>query len=232
MRLALLAAGLLFAGWLAQGLVPGRDEGGPLALAPLAGRGVLLPVLGGYRALAADVLWLRAYGAWRERDAGATEAWLRAAVAADGRSRHYRINGARMLAYDFPAWTDGPDVPQAVRDQARRRHAERAMALLEEGLTGVGAEADYLVELARIAHQQLGDLDRAAEYYRRAAVSPGAPYFAGRLHAELLVRAGRVREARDWLRAWEPTLPAEEPSAARAVVAARLAELERMLAAP
>jgi len=229
-RCAGLALLLLAGGWLAQFLAPGADASDRPALAPLAGSGVLLPVLGGYRALAADVLWLRAYQAWQERDAAATEAWVRAAVAADERSRHYRLNGARMLAYDVPAWADRPDMPRAVRERLQREQAERALALLAGGLTGAGAEADLLIEMARIAHQQLGDLDRAAGYYRRAAESPQAPYYAGRLHAELLVRAGRVREARDWLQRWWPTLPADDPAAARDLVAARLAELERRLA--
>lgn len=229
-RLAVPVLVLLLGGWCAHGLAPAGVGQDRRDLAPLAGRGLLLPVLGGYRAIVADVLWLRAYGAWSRREAAATEVWVRAAIAADERSRHYRVNGARMLAFDLAGWEEEPGLPRAVREARRRGYAERGLGLLEAGVTGAGAESDYLIEMARISHQQLGDLDRAARYYRRAAETPGAPFFAGRLHAEMLVRAGRLREACDWLRAWLPTLPAGEPAAARDLVAARLAELERRLA--
>jgi len=198
----------------------------------LAGQGVAPAVLGGFRAMAADVLWLRTNLAWERRDAAATEALLRATVAADGRAVYFRLNGARMLAYDFPAWRTPPDAPAAVRARHAAGHAERALAFLDEGMASHGPDADSFIEMARICQQQPGDLPRAAGYYRQAAELPGAPYFAGRLHVELLVRTGGVREARDWLRGWLPRLPADDPAAERARMAARLAELEQMVPAP
>ena len=53
---------------------------------------------------------------------------------------------------------------------------------------------------------------------------------AARIYAELLAALGRKREARDWLRQLLPQLPAAQPDARRAVVADRLAALERELA--
>ncbi len=200
--------------------------------AALAGHGVAQVVLGGFRAVAADVLWLRANLAWERRDAAATGALLRATVAADGRAVYFRLNGARIIAYDMPLWRAPPDAPAAVRAQYAAGQAEQALAFLAEGVAQHGPEAEYFVEMARICQQSPGGLSRAAGYYRQAAELPGAPYHAGRLHVELLARTGRLREARDWLRGWLPRLPADEPAAERGRMEARLAELERALAAP
>jgi hypothetical protein len=73
----------------------------------------------------------------------------------------------------------------------------------------------------------LGDLQSAAESYFLAAMLPGAPWHAGRLRAEALLRLGRREEARQWLRFYVQRLPVGDPSAQRGVVEMRLAELER-----
>ncbi len=198
----------------------------------LAGLGATLAVLGGFRALAADVLWLKANLAWERRDLAATDALLRATAAADARAAYYRLNGARIMAYDMPGWRTPPDAPAAVRAQYAAEQAEQALTFLAEGAAQHGPEAEHFIEMARICQQSLGDLPRAAGYYRRAAELPGAPYYAGRLHIELLARSGRLREARDWLRDWLPRLPADDAAAERGRMEARLAELERMIEAP
>ncbi|MBI3885330.1 MAG: hypothetical protein HY302_06325, partial [Opitutae bacterium] len=99
------------------------------------------------------------------------------------------------------------------------------------GLAARGPTAALQVEGATIHWRQRHDLVAAADAFLRAAELPGAPFYAGRIYAELLVALGRKREARDWLRAWLPRLPADQPAARVGVVAARLAELDRELAA-
>lgn len=201
------------------------DDGPPASwrqLRPVAGLGVLPAALGGWRAPAADLLWLRANLAWERRDAPATDALLRAAVALEPDEDYFRLNAARIIAFDLAEWERDPVEPAEVSRRRAARQARRALELLVEGPE---ASAALLVERARLTHQVLGDRVAAARLYRAAAERPAAPYFAGRLATELLVAEGRIDEARDWLRSWVPRLPPGIPAAQRGRMETRLREL-------
>ena len=86
------------------------------------------------------------------------------------------------------------------------------------------------IEQANIELNTRRDLAAAAESYRRAAELPGAPYYAARIHAELLRRSGRTREALAWLVQLYPRLPRGDAAAAADLVRSRIRELECELA--
>jgi len=67
------------------------------------------------RAAVAGGFWLQANCAWERRDAAETAALLNLTVAADERPLYFWLNGARMPAYDLPAWRSTADLPEAVR---------------------------------------------------------------------------------------------------------------------
>jgi tetratricopeptide (TPR) repeat protein len=233
-RFAGLTLLLLPAGWLL------RELEGPLATpvpasaeqwAALAGQGGLPVMLGGLRSVAAGGFWLRANLAWERRDPRATRMLIEATVAADERPAYFWLNGARMLAYDFPSWAPA-DIPESVRANIVQAESARAIAFLEQGLRWHGPDALLYVELGNIHLRQRGDLEHAARCYRLAAEHPGAPYYAARIHAELLLKLGRTREALAWLQGVLPTLPADDPEARREVVLARIKDLERQVAVP
>jgi hypothetical protein len=92
--------------------------------------------------------------------------------------------------------------------------------------------ADLWIERATIQLNGLRDYVAAAESYRRAWEMPGAPFYAARLHAEMLRRAGHKAEALAWLARLYPTLPRDNESAAADVVLERIRELERELGVP
>ena len=79
---------------------------------------------------------------------------------------------------------------------------------------------------------RLDDLAGAAESYRRAWEQPNAPYYAARLHGELLRRLGRKPAALEWLRGLHPQLPPGDESAGADLVLARIRRLERELGVP
>jgi tetratricopeptide (TPR) repeat protein len=200
----------------------------PGAAAPsaaLAGSGGTLAGLGGMRSVLAGGFWLQANLAWERRDAAATTTLLHLTVAADERPLTFWLNGARMLAYDLPAWR-ADDAPAAVRQRHAAEQAKAALAFLEQGLVAHGPAAELYVEMANIRWRALGDREEAARLFRQAAEQPGAPYYAARIHAELLRELGRSAEALAWLRQILPGLPAEDPAACREVVLARIKGLE------
>jgi len=206
---------------------------GPRAeqLTALAGHGGVLAVLGGMRSAVASGCWLRANLAWEQRDAAATTAWLELTVAADERPLYFWLNGARMFACDFPEWRLAATAPAAVRQRMNAEQAAVALSFLGTGLRWHGAAPELYIEMANIHLRRTGDLEAAAHCYRRAAEQPGAPFYAARIHGELLRALGRKQEALDWLRLVLEKLPAADPAARRDVVRERIRTLEIELAA-
>jgi hypothetical protein len=201
-----------------------------------AAPGTVLGVLGGFRAVAADIAWLRAEALAEEQDLPATEAMLVLVTAIDPRPLYFWLNGARIMAYDMPDWrvaaAGGNAVPAAVQERIRQEQAQRALARLDEAMRFHPDSAALWIERANIQLNRLGDLPGAAESYRRASEQPGAPHFAARLHAELLRRAGQKAAALAWLTQLHPQLPANDESAGADLVLARIRELERELGVP
>lgn len=223
---------ILPAGWMLRSLE--RSQPAPTAVRAeqwraLAGHGGFPAMLGGLRPVVAGAFWLRAYLAWERQDAAAMVTLIGLTVAADERPAYFWLNGARMIACDLPEWLPG-DAPGPVRQRAREECAQQALRFLDQGLRWRGLDAELLVEAANIHLRRRGDVEAAARFYRRAAEQPGAPFYAARIHADLLDRLGRRPEALDWLRQVLPGLPADDPAARREVVVARIQALEQELA--
>lgn len=218
---------LLVATWALRPLEGRLVESAP-GSTQLAGQGGndLLGLLGGMRAAVAGGLWLRTNQAWERHDAAETATLLRLTVAADDRPLYFWLNGARMLAYDVPSWADAPGRPEAARRQAAVEGAVVAQAFLEAGLVAHPRSPEILVEMATIQLRVAGDREAAAALFRLAAEQPGAPYYAARIHGELLRELGRTEEALAWLRRILPGLPSDDPAAARGVVEQRIKALE------
>jgi hypothetical protein len=202
-----------------------------------AGQGVTLALLGGFRALVADAVWIRMYVLWERHDLPGTQSLIQLVTAIDPRPLYFWLNGARILAHDFSAWriqaAGGYDaVGPAVEARVSQEQGTLALALLSEAATYHPASADLWIERANIELHRVRDLAAAAESYRRAWEQPRAPYYAARLHAELLRRQDRKAEALEWLVRLHPTLPPGDEGAARDTVLGRIRELEQELGIP
>lgn len=199
-----------------------------------AGQGMTLALLGGFRALAADLVWIRMYVLWERRDLPAVQTLLQLATALDPRPVYFWINGARIVAHDLSAWrVEAAGGYEKIGDEAGlridREQGAQALRQLEAAMLHHPASANLWIERANIELHRMRDVAAAAESYRRAYEQPGAPYYAARLHAELLRRGGRNAEALAWLVKLHPTLPANDDAAARDRVLERIRELEREL---
>jgi hypothetical protein len=207
------------------------------ALGAAAGRGLTFGVLGGFRAIAADFTWVRVYALWEKRDLPAVETLLRLVTTLDPRPLYFWLNGARMLAYDMPAWriaaAGGYDaVPEGEQRRIDAEQARLALRRLDEAAQFHPASAELWVERANIELTRARDVMAAAESYRHAWEQPNGPYYAARLHAEMLKRIGRKAEALTWLVKLHPQLPPNDEAAAADLVLARIRELERDLGVP
>lgn len=204
--------------------------------AAAAGQGVTLALLGGFRALVADGAWLRMYVLWERRELAAVETLLRFVTAIDPRPLYFWINGARIMAYDIAAWrvaaAGGDAAAPGVEERIRREQAMLALRYLEAATRVHSQNTDLWIERAGIQLNALKDFSAAAESYRHAWEMPRAPFYAARLCAEMLRRAGRKTEALAWLVQLHPQLPRDNEEAAADVVLARIRELERELGVP
>lgn len=201
-----------------------------------AGQGVTLALLGGFRALVADATWIRMFVAWEKRDLPGTQTLVQLVTAIDPRPAYFWINGARILAHDLSTWrfeaAGGDAAGRAVEQRIDREQGALALQHLDAALTFHPANPDLWIERAAIQLTRMRDVLAAAESYRRAWELPRAPYYAARLHAEMLRRAGRREEALQWLVRLHPTLPVGDSGADRDVVLARIRDLERELGVP
>jgi len=233
----LAASGTIFRQIAAPAWTATRARQPALQLNPsvvAAGQGVTLALLGGFRALVADGAWIRMYALWERRDLAATETMLNLVTTIDPRPAYFWINSARIIAYDLSAWriadAGGYDVvPEAKQENIRREQGMLALRQIDAAMRFHPQNAELWIERANIELNVLKDFSAAAESYRRAWESPHAPYYAARLHAEMLRRAGRKAEALAWLIQLHPTLPRDNEAAAADVVLGRIRELEREL---
>ena len=214
--------------------------GGPVAARRMnmtRGQGLSMAVLGGFRALVADLLWLKTYLAWTTCDLPATETLIRLVTTVDGRPLCFWLNGARIMAYDMPQWclraaSQKGAVPAALRRRISDEQTRAALRLLEDARCQHPESAAVCVEMANIHLNCRRDPATAACWYRQAASMPDAPFYAARIYAELLKRLGRPREAYVWLCQLHPTLPPREKAAEAPIVLCRIRDLEKTLEVP
>lgn len=200
-------------------------------LAASAGHGRALALLGGMRSLVASASWLQTNLAWERRDRVATTALIDLTVAADERPLYFWLNGARMLANDVPEWRMAGPVPAAYRLKVNEEQAQLALRFLEKAIRWHGTDPAIYIEMANIHLRRRHDPGEAARCYRIAAELPEAPFYAARIHGELLRELRRPAEALAWLRKTLAALPPDDETARRDVVAERIGILERELAA-
>ena len=200
------------------------------------GQGVVLGIMGGLRSIVADFLWIQLNSIWEDQNLSALDPMIRLVTSLDPRPEFFWVNGARMTAYDVPHWRIAEEGGHGAISDARKRQIDReqaaqAFALLAEARKFHPDNPSFPLEVAQIHMNRLKDWDAAAAWFLKAW-RLGGPYFSARLHAEMLRRAGREREAYTFLRELFRKLPDDEPYARKGVVLARIRELEAELDVP
>ena len=201
------------------------------------GQGVTVGLLGGFRAIVADLFWIRTNSVWENNDIPGTQTSIKLVTAIDPRPLYFWLNGSRMIAYDMPNWridkAGGYDaVPEAVKRRFDEEQSSVAIKYLE-GALGFHPEHPLLIlEIGNVHLNRLKDVETAARFYLRASQQPDAPHYAARIYAELLRRLNRNAEAYDFLKKLYPTLAKDDMMAQAPVVLERIRELEAELKIP
>ena len=200
------------------------------------GQGLVVGVLGGFRAIIADFLWIRTNTVWEKRDRVKLDTMIRLVTTIDPRPNFFWINGARMIAYDVPNWRireEGGylEVPESRQQQINREQSGQAFALLETARKFHPEKARFYLETAQIYLNRLKDNRKAAEWFLLASKKQDAPYYAARIYGELLQREGKNTEAYEFLKKLYRELP-DEPLAQKPVILDRIREVEVVLKVP
>jgi tetratricopeptide (TPR) repeat protein len=201
------------------------------------GQGVTVGLLGGFRAIVADLFWIRTNSIWESNDLPGTQTSIKLVTAIDPRPLYFWLNGSRMIAYDMPNWridkAGGYDaVPEAVKRRFDEEQSAVAIRYLQNALEFHPGDPLLILEIANVHLNRLKDVETAAKFYLQATRHPDAPFYAARIHAELLRKLGRNAEAYAFLKQLHPTLPPEDIGAQSDVVLGRIRELEDELSIP
>lgn len=201
------------------------------------GQGIIVGMLGGFRAIMADFLWLQTHAVWEDREQAKLDSMVRLVTSIDPRPVIFWTNSARMIAYDVPHWRiqeeGGPQaVPERRQEVIDREQAEQAFAHLRRGLKFHPDNPQLYVEIGQIYLNRLDNPAQAAPWFLRASEQPDAPYFAARIYAELLRRQGKNAQAYEFLRGLYHRLPDGDPYAHKGIILERIRKLERTLEVP
>ncbi len=201
------------------------------------GQGLSVAILGGYRSVAANLVWLSMNRNWERRDIAGTLGKIALATSIDPRPELFWLNGARIIANDMPTWVVGLEQSDLLVETAEGRvvagqFADRALALLEGSRPHHGENPNIYVEEAMILWRKAEDFERAADRFERALDTDDPPYHVFRVYAELLVKLGRKREALRLLESHFETLPDGSIEAMKGVVADRIRNLKEELGEP
>jgi len=201
------------------------------------GQGLSVAILGGYRSVAANLVWLSMNQDWERRDMAGTLGKIALATAIDPRPEIFWLNGARIIANDMPTWVVGIEQSDllAETDDGKAiasQFADRALAFLEGSRVYHSNNPKMYLEEAMILWRKADDLEGAAERFKQAIEAENPPYYAFRIYGELLVKLGRKREALEMLEAHYQTLPDNSIEAMKPVVADRIRRLKRELGDP
>lgn len=204
------------------------------AMEDALGQGMIVGMLGGFRAIIADFLWLQTNVVWENREPAKLDSMVRLVTSVDPRPVFFWINSARMIAYDVPHWRIREEggqqtVPVSRQKAIDREQAEQAFAHIRRGLEFHPDNPRLYLEIGQIYLNRLNDPAQAAPWFLRASEQPGAPHFAARIYAELLRQQGKNAQAYVFLKGLYQRLPDDDPYAHKGIILERIHELEQAL---
>jgi hypothetical protein len=159
--------------------------------------------LSGFRALVADLIFIRAHVAWEQAQWGRVLLLLRQATTLQPRSILFWDMAAWHMAWNASAaaFNDETQPRLALRIKAQRECFALGKDFLERGIKNNPDEPRLYESLARLYKDKYHDHARAAEFFAKAAALPGAASYDQRFSAyELSYVEGREREAYEQLR--------------------------------
>ncbi|PWM28724.1 MAG: hypothetical protein DBX55_08815 [Verrucomicrobia bacterium] len=165
----------------------------------------LFALLGGYRSLIADFVWIKAYIDWERKNYIDCLAALELATSLDPETITFWTQGASIIAFDTPHWLiarSAEKIDAEMEKSIRRRQAKIALKFLDRGIAAFPDEARLWLTKGQIYIIALSDYKGAQDCYAKIVDIYGndAPVYILRIYAALLARNGHFGEAADALK--------------------------------
>jgi hypothetical protein len=173
------------------------------------GQSAFVAVLGGFRSVIADVLFIDAYSAWERTDWTQLLLRLRQATELQPRSiLFWEMAGWHMAWNAGTAALEDESKSPATRRRLQSDYLKLGEDFLVRGVAHNPEKPQLYEALARLYRDKFHDHGRAAENFEKASRLPGHASYDERFSAyELSYCEGREREAYDRLRALYQRLP-------------------------
>lgn len=191
--------------------------------------------LGGLRYLGASIMFLQAYTAWEKLDWGEVDSLMTLTTRLQPTEPSYWDEAAWHMAYNAAgAYLRNKELRFATRHENFRKHVDRGIAILEEGLRYIPDHPLLLRRLAEIyggSQARRPDPRLAAQYYL-ASYENGGPEFCERMAAYEMVK---LSDRASWEKAYEILkryYDRGKPFNTMARILLELPELERRLDIP
>ncbi len=204
------------------------------ALRKSSGGAVIMGLLGGYRSLIADLIWIKSYIYWEEKRLSDCLSSIDMAVNIDPQMRMFWTRGASIIAYDTPAWilseqeNRGKRITPEFEKSVKLRQAKRAVEFLNRGLGELGEDYELLMELAQLSINKLEDFKLAEGYYERAMNLPNLPTIhLMRNYADTLIMNGKLDKSLEVLQTLKKRLTEKDPI--YQTISKQISELEKLI---
>lgn len=196
--------------------------------------GAVFALLGGFRSLFANLLWLEIYQAWEQRDRLRLERLIPTVMQLNPENEYFWVHAAGMLAYDVPHWRieaagGALTVNADLQNRMHRVQAEAALSLLERGLQWQPASLKLHLEAAHICVNKLSDYEGAANWFYQASQLSDAPDYVSRMYADQLIHLGRLDEAVNFLQQLAERLTLVDPQQQLGLVQRRIEALRQQM---
>ncbi|MBE6412997.1 MAG: hypothetical protein E7035_00405 [Verrucomicrobiaceae bacterium] len=165
------------------------------------GSGSVFAILGGYRSIVADFVWIKSYVAWEKCDVSKCISSMELACAISPQVISFWTEGAGIIAYDVPHWL-WKRLPKKMRTQERletfkRRQATQAMIFIDKGLLMYPKNYRLLICKGQIAVSVNRFVEAEKVFKRAVEVDDG--FYARRIYASLLIKNGKIAEGKKQL---------------------------------
>lgn len=162
------------------------------------GGGMLFGVLGGYRSLVSDLIWIKSYIEWEKKDVSACMASIELAASVDPYMTVFWTQGAAIIAFDTPHWLLRNLPKNRQNDEALRllkiRQGRTALKFLDKAIPMFPQNDELLIQKGQIAIG-IGDFPLAQECFGAVAQRANSSIYSRRIYASLLEKNGKLREA-------------------------------------